>query len=90
MLKSFFFLSTPFPFKPYRHILETHCFLCFQVTEQVMDEKIGRMVTRVVLPRVVMHSRHHYAVISMEHILYDFNGNLPVFTCNGIFIRRFN
>ncbi|BAT82728.1 hypothetical protein LR48_Vigan01g333400 [Vigna angularis] len=35
-----------------------------KVTEQVMDEKIGRMVTRVVLPRVVMHSRHHYAAFS--------------------------
>ncbi|KAL2973919.1 hypothetical protein AAZX31_14G074500 [Glycine max] len=32
--------------------------------EQVMDEKIGRTVTRVVLPRVVMHSRHHYAAFS--------------------------
>ncbi|KAK8677615.1 hypothetical protein V6N13_143141 [Hibiscus sabdariffa] len=31
-----------------------------KVTEQIMDEKLGRMVTRVVLPRVVMHSRHHY------------------------------
>lgn len=27
-----------------------------------MDEKLGRTVTRVVLPRVVMHSRYHYAV----------------------------
>lgn len=27
-----------------------------------MDEKLGRMVTRVVLPRVVMHSRHHFGV----------------------------
>ncbi|CAJ1973334.1 unnamed protein product [Sphenostylis stenocarpa] len=35
-----------------------------QVTEQVMDEKLGRMVTRVVLPRVVMHSRYHYAAFS--------------------------
>ncbi|KAG4953469.1 hypothetical protein JHK87_039063 [Glycine soja] len=35
-----------------------------KVTEQVMDEKIGRTVTRVVLPRVVMHSRHHYAAFS--------------------------
>ncbi|XP_047327274.1 leishmanolysin-like peptidase [Impatiens glandulifera] len=35
-----------------------------QVTEQVMDEKIGRMVTRVVLPRVVMQSRHHYGAFS--------------------------
>lgn len=35
----------------------------FQVIEQIMDEKLGRMATRVVLPRVVMHSRYHYAVI---------------------------
>ncbi|OMO75031.1 Peptidase M8, leishmanolysin [Corchorus olitorius] len=35
-----------------------------QVTEQIMDEKLGRMVTRVVLPRVVMHSRHHYGAFS--------------------------
>ncbi|MED6197393.1 hypothetical protein PIB30_056048 [Stylosanthes scabra] len=35
-----------------------------QVTEEIMDEKLGRMVTRVVLPRVVMHSRHHYAAYS--------------------------
>ncbi|WOG99020.1 hypothetical protein DCAR_0418366 [Daucus carota subsp. sativus] len=35
-----------------------------QVTEQVKDEKIGRMVTRVVLPRVVMHSRYHYGAFS--------------------------
>lgn len=28
-----------------------------------MDEKLGRMVTRVVLPRVVMHSRFHYGVM---------------------------
>jgi len=41
--------------------------LSLQVTEQVMDEKIGRAVTRVVLPRVVMHSRHHYAVCPREH-----------------------
>lgn len=27
-----------------------------------MDEKLGRIVTRVVLPRVVLHSRHHYGV----------------------------
>jgi leishmanolysin len=31
-----------------------------------MDEKLGRLVTRVVLPRVVMHSRHHYGVSSMS------------------------
>ncbi|KAA8537669.1 hypothetical protein F0562_027341 [Nyssa sinensis] len=35
-----------------------------QVTEQVMDEKLGRMVTRVVLPHVVMHSRYHYGAFS--------------------------
>ncbi|CAJ1972843.1 unnamed protein product [Sphenostylis stenocarpa] len=35
-----------------------------KVTERVFDEKIGRMVTRVVLPRVVMHSRHHYVAFS--------------------------
>ncbi|PKI43753.1 hypothetical protein CRG98_035859 [Punica granatum] len=35
-----------------------------QVTEQVMDEKLGRAVTRVVLPRVVMHSRFHYGAFS--------------------------
>jgi leishmanolysin len=37
-----------------------------EVTEQQMDEKLGRLVTRVVLPRVVMHSRHHYGVSSMS------------------------
>ncbi|KAF4348238.1 hypothetical protein CsatB_008675 [Cannabis sativa] len=37
-----------------------------QVTEHVMDEKLGRTVTRVVLPRVVMHSRHHYAAFSVN------------------------
>ncbi|CAA7041694.1 unnamed protein product [Microthlaspi erraticum] len=35
-----------------------------EVTEQQMDEKLGRIVTRVVLPRVVMHSRHHYGAFS--------------------------
>ncbi|KAE8718167.1 Metalloendopeptidase / zinc ion binding protein isoform 3 [Hibiscus syriacus] len=35
-----------------------------KVTEQIMDEKLGRMVTRVVLPRVVMHSRNHYGAFS--------------------------
>ncbi|XP_057470330.1 uncharacterized protein LOC130759202 [Actinidia eriantha] len=35
-----------------------------QVTDQVMDEKLGRMVTRIVLPRVVMHSRYHYGAFS--------------------------
>nr|GEV57641.1 ribonuclease H-like domain-containing protein [Tanacetum cinerariifolium] len=31
-----------------------------QVTEHAMDERLGRTVTRVVLARAVMHSRHHY------------------------------
>lgn len=35
-----------------------------RVTEQVMDENLGRMVTRVVLPRVVMRSRYHYGAFS--------------------------
>ncbi|KAI3759066.1 hypothetical protein L6452_06639 [Arctium lappa] len=35
-----------------------------QVTKQTMDEKLGRMVTRVVLPRVVMRSRYHYGAFS--------------------------
>nr|GEZ71946.1 RING-H2 group F2A [Tanacetum cinerariifolium] len=34
-----------------------------QVTKQTMDEKLGRMVTRAVLPQVVMHSRYHYGGI---------------------------
>lgn len=37
-------------------------YMFLQVTVQTLDEKLGRMVTRVVLPRVVMHSRHHYGV----------------------------
>jgi leishmanolysin len=37
-----------------------------EVTEQQMDEKLGRLVTRVVLPRVVMHSRHHYGAFSQN------------------------
>ncbi|URE23692.1 metalloendopeptidase metallopeptidase zinc ion binding protein [Musa troglodytarum] len=35
-----------------------------QVTVQVMDEKLGRMVTRIVLPRVVMRARYHYGAFS--------------------------
>ncbi|KAL8153971.1 hypothetical protein V2J09_011731 [Rumex salicifolius] len=35
-----------------------------QVTRQAMDEKLGRMVTRVVLPRVIMHARNHYGAFS--------------------------
>jgi hypothetical protein len=45
-----------------------------QVTVQSMDEKLGRMVTRVVLPRVIMHSRHHYGVSYslglLEHLCF--------------------
>uniref|UniRef100_A0A2P2ITP0 Uncharacterized protein n=1 Tax=Rhizophora mucronata TaxID=61149 RepID=A0A2P2ITP0_RHIMU len=29
-----------------------------------MDEQLGRVVKRVVLPRVLMHSRHHYGAFS--------------------------
>ncbi|KAL8167894.1 hypothetical protein V2J09_009393 [Rumex salicifolius] len=35
-----------------------------QVTHQAIDERLGRMVTRVVLPRVIMHSRNHYGAYS--------------------------
>lgn len=35
-----------------------------KVTVQTMDKNLGRMVTRVILPRVVMHSRHHYGAFS--------------------------
>ncbi|KAK6115839.1 hypothetical protein DH2020_008108 [Rehmannia glutinosa] len=37
-----------------------------RVTEQAMDEKLGRVVTRVVLPRVIMHSRYHYGAFSQN------------------------
>eukprot|EP01018_Ginkgo_biloba_P018495 Gb_23702 [translate_table: standard] len=37
-----------------------------QVVTQSLDTKLGRMVTRVVLPRVVMHSRLHYGAFSKE------------------------
>ncbi|CAM9004274.1 unnamed protein product [Rhodiola kirilowii] len=40
-----------------------------QITELIMDESLGRLVTRVVLPRVVMHARHHFGAFSEE-----FNG----------------
>ena len=43
------------------HVVISVCIV--QVTELTMDEKLGRMVTRVVLPRVVMHSRYHYGVL---------------------------
>ncbi|KAL9231584.1 hypothetical protein vseg_006795 [Gypsophila vaccaria] len=35
-----------------------------QVVQQSMDEQLGRVVTRVVLPRVIMHSRYHYGAFS--------------------------
>ena len=41
-----------------------------------MDEKFGRMVTRVVLPRVVMHSRHHYGVFIREHIIFAYKSGV--------------
>ncbi|TYH18550.1 hypothetical protein ES288_A05G280700v1 [Gossypium darwinii] len=57
------------------HVLgfDPHAFMHFRderkrrrskVTEHIIDERLGRMVTRVVLPRVVMHSRHHYGAFS--------------------------
>eukprot|EP00249_Psilotum_nudum_P023922 c29028_g1_i1 orf=1787-4684(+) len=39
-----------------------------QVVSQSFDSKLGRTVTRVVLPRVVMHSREHYGVYSEEFV----------------------
>lgn len=33
-----------------------------KVVTQEFDSNLGRMVTRVVLPRVIMHSRQHYGV----------------------------
>ncbi|KMT19291.1 hypothetical protein BVRB_1g012970 [Beta vulgaris subsp. vulgaris] len=35
-----------------------------QVIKQTMDERLGRMVTLVVLPRVIMHARYHYGAFS--------------------------
>ncbi|CAI9777817.1 unnamed protein product [Fraxinus pennsylvanica] len=37
-----------------------------RVTEQATDEKLGRMVTKVVLPRVIMYSRYHYGAFSQN------------------------
>uniref|UniRef100_A0A7N0UNJ9 EGF-like domain-containing protein n=2 Tax=Kalanchoe fedtschenkoi TaxID=63787 RepID=A0A7N0UNJ9_KALFE len=48
----------------FTHFRDEHRRRRSQITEQKMDAKLGRMVTRVVLPRVVMHSRHHYAAFS--------------------------
>lgn len=44
----------------------------FQVIEQTVDEKLGRTVTRVVLPRVVMHSRYHYGVLTTYYAQHLF------------------
>jgi hypothetical protein len=52
-----------------------------QVTVQTSDEKLGRMVTRVVLPRVVMHSRHHYGV-SCNKIYVNFLKSYDLFICS--------
>jgi len=50
-----------------------------------MDEKLGRMVTRVVLPRVVMHSRYHYAVFSWEQPIQNTSiFFFTVFSCKRI------
>ncbi|EPS62049.1 hypothetical protein M569_12743, partial [Genlisea aurea] len=35
-----------------------------RVAEQTMDEKLGKLVSKVVLPRVVMYARYHYASFS--------------------------
>ncbi|GAB2291324.1 hypothetical protein Dimus_025582 [Dionaea muscipula] len=35
-----------------------------EVIQQAMDERLGRMVTRVVLPRVIMSSRYHFGAFS--------------------------
>ncbi|GAB2222570.1 hypothetical protein Droror1_Dr00016689 [Drosera rotundifolia] len=35
-----------------------------EVIKQAVDERLGRMLTRVVLPRVIMHSRYHYGAFS--------------------------
>ncbi|GJZ04387.1 hypothetical protein Tco_0537662 [Tanacetum coccineum] len=37
------------------------------VIEHAMDERLGRTVTRVMLPRVFMHSRHHYGTYTSEN-----------------------
>jgi len=58
VLKYFLYLVRLFP--------SFNVFLLLQVTVQTLDEKLGRMVTRVVLPRVVMHSRHHYGAFSQN------------------------
>ncbi|KAL2649366.1 hypothetical protein R1flu_017494 [Riccia fluitans] len=39
-----------------------------QVVRQGFDDMLGRMVTRVTLPRVVMHSRQHYGAYSEDFV----------------------
>ncbi|OAE20884.1 hypothetical protein AXG93_3256s1310 [Marchantia polymorpha subsp. ruderalis] len=39
-----------------------------EVVRQGFDERLGRMVTRVILPRVVMHSRQHYGAYSEDFL----------------------
>ncbi|KAI5056639.1 hypothetical protein GOP47_0028826 [Adiantum capillus-veneris] len=39
-----------------------------QVLTQAFDSKLGRAVSRVVLPRVMMHARRHYAAYSKDFI----------------------
>ena len=46
-----------------------------------MDEKLGRMVTRIVLPRVVMHSRYHYGVLDCFLILLTIFFAYPKSVC---------
>ncbi|KAG6503327.1 hypothetical protein ZIOFF_035638 [Zingiber officinale] len=38
--------------------------LIHEVTMQVMDERFGCAVARIVLPRLVMHTRYHYGAFS--------------------------
>jgi hypothetical protein len=45
-----------------RKVKPSVLYVSMQVVQQVHDLKLGRMVTRVVLPRVIMHSRQHYGV----------------------------
>lgn len=50
---------------------------------QSMDEKLGRMVTRVVLPRVIMHSRHHYGVSFPVGLLVHLYLNIFIIKMQG-------
>ncbi|CAM8910599.1 unnamed protein product [Rhodiola kirilowii] len=42
-----------------------------QTTKLIMDESLGRLVTHVVLSRVVIHSRRHFGSFSEEYIGLD-------------------